>query len=60
MMETKIGDDFRVEPADWATDYEALRAVRDTPGPVAVYTDSTYVIRGIPWSQLNVIRPARS
>ena len=29
MMETRIRDDFRVEPADWATDYEALRAVRD-------------------------------
>lgn len=26
---------------------EALRSVRDMPGPVAVYTDSTYVIRGI-------------
>ena len=24
-----ISDSFRVEPADWATDYEALRAVRD-------------------------------
>ena len=29
MMETRIRDDFRVEPADWTTDYEALRAVRD-------------------------------
>jgi ribonuclease HI len=26
---------------------EALRHLRDTPGPLAVYTDSTYVIRGI-------------
>ena len=26
---------------------EALRWVRDVPGPVAVHTDSTYVIRGI-------------
>lgn len=24
-----IRDDFRIEPADWTTDYEALRAVRD-------------------------------
>ena len=24
-----IREDFRVEPADWATDYDALRAVRD-------------------------------
>ena len=26
---------------------EALRWVREMPGPVAVHTDSTYVIRGI-------------
>lgn len=26
---------------------EALSAVRDVPGPVAIYTDSTYVIQGI-------------
>ena len=26
---------------------EGLRHLRDTPGPVALYTDSTYVIRGI-------------
>ena len=26
---------------------EALRRVRDVPGPVAMHTDSTYVIRGI-------------
>ena len=26
---------------------DALRHLRDTPGPVALYTDSTYVIRGI-------------
>jgi ribonuclease HI len=26
---------------------EALRAIKSTPGPVIVYTDSTYVIRGI-------------
>jgi ribonuclease HI len=26
---------------------EALDHVRDTPGPVAIYTDSTYVIKGI-------------
>ena len=29
MIGTGIRDDFRIEPADWATDYAALRAVRD-------------------------------
>jgi len=28
-MIQNIRDDFRIEPADWATDYDALRAVRD-------------------------------